>query len=192
MKYQTGNIYISRIDKDDTITYVNKNWIAFARNNNAQNITLNSVIGQKIWDFICDLETSRLYEALFTRARDTDSIVKIPFRCDSPNCRRFMELQIIPLENRSLEMRSYAIDEEYRNPVDLLDPGTLRSDASLSMCSNCKKVLVHDSQWCEVEDVIVKLDLFSKPKLPQINYGMCSGCRDKFLSLIRDIRSSTS
>ena len=86
--------FIWIIDDADKIVHVNDDWLAFARENTAPQLTASVVLDQPIWRFIQGQETSYLYQQIFSRVRAGVSPVKFPFRCDSPDCRRFMEMKL--------------------------------------------------------------------------------------------------
>jgi hypothetical protein len=61
-----------------------------------------AVIGFLLWDFICHPETKQLFHDLLKKVRETGRPVTFPYRCDSPDCRRFMELEIVRYPIRRL------------------------------------------------------------------------------------------
>ncbi len=92
--------FIWIIDAADKLVHVNDAWLAFAGENTAPQLTAASVLNQPIWRFIQGQETIYLYKQIFGRVRAGKSPVKFPFRCDSPDCRRFMEMQLSLLPGR--------------------------------------------------------------------------------------------
>ena len=86
--------YCYVLDGHDAITSVSPAWLAFARENGAQELTAQAVLGHSLWNFIQGAETVRLYQAILRRVRSNSSRVVVPFRCDSPTLRRHMRLEI--------------------------------------------------------------------------------------------------
>ena len=86
--------FIWSIDDADKIVHVNDDWLAFAQENLSPNLMAALVLDQSIWRFIQGQETIYLYKQIFGRVRAGKSPVKFPFRCDSPDCRRFMEMKL--------------------------------------------------------------------------------------------------
>ena len=84
-------IFVHRIDADNRVASVNDEWEAFARENDATQLTRQNVIGTPLREFVFGLETWHLYELIFNRVRSDSNGITIPFRCDSPHRRRFME-----------------------------------------------------------------------------------------------------
>lgn len=94
--------FIYRVDAQDRVVFANAEWFDFARENSAVSLKPEVVIGVSLWDFICSSETRHLFEILLKQVRATGKSVTLPYRCDSPDCRRFMELRIARLEGLGL------------------------------------------------------------------------------------------
>jgi hypothetical protein len=175
--------YIYRIDENDRLTEVDDSWIAFAEQNNASELTAATVRGQKLWQYISDPSTEQLYRHLIDRVRSEKRTIVVPFRCDSPDTRRFMELHLRPLARGGLEIASRIVREEARPTVALLaDQGasTLR-EPLVRMCSWCKKVRVPDG-WVEIEQAIAILGLFTDDAVPGLTHGMCEPCHESLFA----------
>ena len=169
--------FIWIINDADEIVHVNDAWLAFARENNAPQLTATVVLNQHIWRFIQGQETSYLYQQIFSQVRAGKSPVKFPFRCDSPDCRRFMEMQLSLLPGGAIEFISHLLREEWREPLDLLDNSWDRSGEFLKVCSWCKKIHMPGQGWGEIEAAIVALDLFGHRPMPRMTHTICDSCR---------------
>jgi hypothetical protein len=150
----TGSrVYIHHIDDRDVVTYVNEQWMGFAHANGAERLPLQ-VIGRSLWDFIARDETKSFYARAIEHVRRKGVALQIPFRGDSPSCRRHMEMRIEPTSAGEIEFRSFVIREDERQPVPLLDVDVPRADWEvLTICSVCRKALTGD-RWLELEDVL--------------------------------------
>lgn len=169
--------FIYKLDASDIIVSVSENWAAFAEENNWDNsLSPENVVGQKIWYFIQDRETRYLYQELFKQAREGRTFHPIPFRCDSPDKRRFMNLEIRPLTNGELEITSIIMRTEPRTTVRLLDINSPHSNQLVKVCSMCKKMETDNGKWEEIEDGIDKLGLFESEKPPRLSHGVCLSC----------------
>ena len=135
------------IDKADKIVQVNDDWLAFAQENLSPHVMAALVLDQYIWRFIQGQETTYLYKQIFDRVRAGVSPVTFPFRCDSPDCRRFMEMQLSLLPGETIQFTSHILREERRDPVDLLDASRDRSGEFLKICSWCKKINIPGRGW---------------------------------------------
>lgn len=168
---------IYMIDKLDRIISVSDNWSLFARENEAgESCHPDAILNRPLWDFIHGIEISHFYEILLKNIRAKNKTVKVPFRCDAPEKRRYLELTITPVPEESLEFTSSLIREELRDRVDMLDSGGTRSDRLITICCMCMKVALAEDRWVEVESALVSLKLFEEDPLPQISHGLCAEC----------------
>lgn len=149
----------------------------FARENGAaESCHPDRVLNRSIWDIIDGIETKHLYEIVLGKVRKTHRSIKLPFRCDAPSKRRFLELHITPAQQGFLDFASTLLREELRDTVELLETGCPRSGEFVSICSMCKNVKLSRDCWLEIEDAIAALKLFEKSELPQITHGLCQEC----------------
>jgi len=175
-----NRVFSVMLDKDDTIISVNKNWLNFARENNTAELVESSVVGKSIWQFIADLETAHLYRSIISKVREKNLSLSLPFRCDSPTCRRFMKMTISPADNTLISLDSTIIKIENREYMPLLDSDISRSKEFIRMCSTCKKIQITESEWYEVEQAVISLDLFASSNLPQITHTICPECYKEY------------
>ena len=186
----TTCVYI--IDNEDRIVSVSGNWLSFALANQAGEICHpDRIINKSIWNFIDGNETRHLYELCIAKVRSHQQTMILPFRCDAPDRRRYLELKMTPLEREQIEFASRIIREEPRENVKLLQHDVSRSDAFIKMCSMCKKVKISKNVWLEVEDAITALKLFEKKILPNITHGCCPPCYEIAMDEIRKLTGGT-
>jgi hypothetical protein len=177
-KPQNHRRFIWIIDHADKIIHVNDDWLAFAQENIAPQLTAPAVLDQPIWRFIQGQETNYLYQQIFSRVRAGVSPVKFPFRCDSPDCRRFMEMKLSLLPGGAVKFISHLVREEWRDPVDLLDASRDRSEELLKVCSWCKRIDIPGQGWGEIEAAIGALDLFDHFSMPRMTHTICDTCHE--------------
>lgn len=167
--------FMHTVDIHDLLTDVNDQWLGFAQENEAPQLTRQTIIGRSLWNFIAGLETSHIYQLLMRQVRQRQRRLVFTYRCDSPVFRRYMQMEIIPLDHQGIEFRNYLLREERRDRVRLLDPTAGRSQELLLMCSWCNRIFCDDA-WRPVEDAVNVLGLFAPPELPQITHGICPDC----------------
>ena len=170
-----------RIDRDDIIRFVSPSWDLFARRNNGGDILAAAILGRNIWDFVANVETRHIYQTIVVNMRAGQASARFPFRCDSADRRRFMQMEMKLADDNGIEFVSEILREETREPMSLLDQSTPRSGKYLSMCSWCKKIETAGA-WLEVEDAIIALDLFDTMIMPQISHTICDACITKYTS----------
>ncbi|MBI2414041.1 MAG: hypothetical protein HYV24_12630 [Deltaproteobacteria bacterium] len=178
------------IDSQDRLITANSEWDAFALENYAPELAFERIKYASLWDFIYDTETRHIYRLILEKVRNSTVSVRLPFRCDSPDRRRFMEMEMLPLEAMAVMFNTSIIREEKREPVKLLDAFTERSEQFIRMCSWCKCVILDDGSCMEVEEAVRRRELFNEPKLPRITHGACAVCSKKWFDEIGSRRSS--
>ncbi|MBE7471505.1 MAG: hypothetical protein DPW09_30645 [Anaerolineae bacterium] len=174
--------FMHTVDAYDVLTDVNDHWLRFAQENDASHLTRQVVVGRPLWDFIAGREAPHLYKLLMRQVRQSQCRLVFTYRCDSPNFRRYMQMEIVPLTHQGLEFRNYLLRTESRDQVRLLDSAIGRNQELLMMCSWCNRVH-YDSTWLSVEDAVKTLGLFALSELPQITHGICPDCALSFKNL---------
>lgn len=168
---------VYRIDPRDIITFVNPEWDRFAAENASPEAASDRILSRSLWDFIADETTRHLYRDMLKGVR-TGRRLRFPFRCDSPDCRRFLELDARHLDDGAVEFQVRTLALEPRAPQPILDGGVKRREPYLRMCGWCKKVPDGDG-WVEIEEAVAKMKLFDEGALPAVSHGICEGCDQK-------------
>ena len=169
--------YQYRVDADDKIVWVDEYWLAFAKENGASALTEARVIGRPIWDFVAGDVTLGLFRELHRRVRSSHNPVLLPFRCDSPSLKRFMQLKIVSEEAGGLFYESVLVRVEPQGFLAALDAERPRCHSFLTMCSCCKRALLEPVGWLELEDIAARLGIFDAPEVPELRYTVCPECR---------------
>ncbi len=170
-----GDLRITyEVDASDVIVRVSEQWDRFALDNAAPDVTAEAVLKRSLWDFVCDESTRHLYAHFMARARQGD-LVQVPFRCDGPSLRRFLNMSLKGLDGGGVEFRTELIRTEPRPEQPLLKRITSHDDRLIRMCSWCKRIMC-DEAWVPVEQAVVRLHLYDQEKLPAITHGMCDDC----------------
>jgi hypothetical protein len=164
------------IDAADRISAVSEPWLAFARENDAPRLTRDAVVGRPLWDFIAGEETRELYRAVLRRVRDEDVSIVLPFRCDSPDFRRWMRLVMTPREMGRVCFDGILVRKRERLHLGIIDPHAPRLPEPLPMCSCCKRVLL-ESRWLEPEDAMVRFHALGAEPYPSLRQVVCDACR---------------
>jgi hypothetical protein len=171
------------VDAAGCITFVDDGWRAFAAANGApQYADTATLYGVPLFSFMSDNTTQHVYAVLMDRVRRDRVSVRVPFRCDSPTLRRWLELEMTPREDGGITFVSRQLRAEPREavltPADAADPA--RADTLIRMCSWCKKVDAGAAGWLEVEHAVAELGLFVAPRPDIITHGICPECVQLF------------
>jgi hypothetical protein len=176
-EYTDPREFVHCIDRDGRISFVNDAWLAFAAENGWAT-TASRVLGSHLMQQIADPETRHIYQLLIDRVRGEGRQASFVYRCDSPDCRRLMEMRITQSAPDLVAFSSRVLHLDRRDSVNLLDPGfRTRSNDILTVCSWCKSVLA-DHVWIEVEQAVRRLEILTARALPQISHGICPSCSD--------------
>src|SRR3569623_894919 len=157
---------VRRIDyciaRRDHITAVNDAWRDFAIELGAAELAYDTVVGRSLWSYVTDTETLHLYQQMLRRLRTIRQSIRVPFRCDAPALRRYMELDMTVADDFCVCFMAESVRREPRAPVALLDDSHTRRDGLLRMCSWCKKVELDDKTWADVEEAVKRLRIFDQ------------------------------
>jgi hypothetical protein len=167
-------LFTYRIDAANVVCFVNPEWLEFALENEALQLVTPGVLGRPLSEFITGMETRYLYDMLVGKVRSSSRETCLPYRCDAPQMRRYMELAIRPSTGQGVEFCSHIVREEEREPVALLALTTARSDQLVTMCGWCKRIST--PAWVEVEEAMKILRPFDEDRMPQITHGICEDC----------------
>lgn len=162
-----------RLDADDRIADVDEAWLRFARENGAPQLTRGGVVGRPLRRFVEGAGLWHLWELLFSVVRESGEPITLPFRCDSPTLRRFMQMTVAPAGEGGLEL-SVRLERE--------EPGAAASPSGswVRVCSWCKRVLLPDGRWEDPGAAVTELDLVGSQQGRPLTGGVCPPCRQGF------------
>ena len=172
------------LDDQLCIASVDSGWSAFAEANEAPELVPPGPLGRPVLDYVAGATSSHLYQKLFEHVMQSGRAVEFPFRCDSPDLRRFLEMEIRPGAVGGLHLRTRVVRLEPRAPAPLLQRSTRGRGDLLRMCSWCKAVDV-GGRWCEVEQAMIALRIFEGEEIPAITHGICPRCEERMEEVLR-------
>jgi hypothetical protein len=180
-----------RIDSSDRITTVSEGWVSFAMENGGKRLLPPGILGTSLWPWIVDPTTRHVYRSLLARVRKGAGAVRFQFRCDGPDRRRLLQMQITLAASDYVDFQTTLLRKQPRAEVGLMDPATIRSDALLTICGWCMRVPV-SGKWVEIEEAVPALGLLEAFIMPQLSHGMCPACYNTMLTAIDDSDLSAS
>ncbi len=173
-----------RLNDRDEIVFVNQAWNAFASANFGEHLTAPHVLGRPLWGVIMDRTTRALYKDILARVRSGRS-VRFLLRCDSPECRRLLEMEVSRGLDDVTDFRVRTLWQKARERQPLLDTDRPHSEELLRVCGWCKKVHA-GGRWVEVEEAVSLLGLFVRPLLPDVTHGICEDCHSRIVATISE------
>ncbi len=180
---ETSSIITYRVNAQDEIYYVSSSYDEFALENDGAAFLSNNILHRPLWEFVTDATIKLLYGDMMQRVRRGHEM-RFPFRCDSPTCRRLLEMNMIRLGNRAIEFQVRTLLLEPQPMQKLWAADAPRSKKLLRVCSWCKKIDVNGA-WKELEEAVRGVHLFEGPKLPMVTHGICEPCLEKVMRLHR-------
>ena len=181
-----------RIDAADRILTVDDGWVSFAEGNDGDQLLPPGILGSLLWPWIADSTTSQLYRDLIRRVRNGRGPVRFRFRCDAPDERRLLQMQITSANGGEVQFETNLLVSQPRPPVALLDSTAARSREPLTICGWCMRIPDAFGTWLEIEMAIVRLELFEGRALPMLSHGMCPTCCDAMLTVVADPKLAAS
>jgi hypothetical protein len=188
MKAYPPTIY--RINKEDRIVFTNSAWDTFALENDAPDMTSESVVDRSLWDFICDETTRQLYSHILAIAR-MGRILRFDFHCDSPGKIRLMEMTVSSERDAGVQFRTRTLKASERPEQKILSRTVRRSDQFIQMCSWCKAIDTGNDEWRDLDESISHLEVFKHGELPKLTHGICKACykavsKERLVRKVRD------
>ena len=166
-----------------------KPWADFATTNGAPGLGSRNVVGRSMLSFIAGRELREIYRRFVESvASGSREVIGFRYRCDSPNRRRDVKLNIAPVrlggEFVAVLMHNQILDERERPPIDLFDTASVlaavKRDANLPLvvvCSVCNRVAMGEEvqrAWIEPETYYAMGGLADV----RVSHGLCPWCHD--------------
>lgn len=164
-----------QVDAQDRLVFIGGAWTAFARENGGEVLLNNPPLGQPIWHFIQGLSTQNIYYLIMKQVRETGATIRFPFRCDSPEVLRYMEMAVSPAENNGVRFHTTLTRVLERSAPYTRESQPAHQESMVQICAWCDLVLVQ-SDWLSLEDAIWMLGLFDAPEAPPISHSICPAC----------------
>ena len=163
-------------DADGHLVHVDQGWCDFALANDAAEYAVpDALYGRALLSFISEPTTQHVYSVLMNRVQNQHAVVVVPFRCDAPQLRRWLELKMTPHEGGVAFATRELRTEQREAPFPFGRAGS-RADLLLRMCSWCKDVEAQPGRWERIEDAVSHFALFREPEVPGITHGICPSC----------------
>ena len=175
MTSEIGTHYAYRLDGDDRIVFVSPEWLLFAQENDASELTADRVLGEPIWNFITGEDSRAFYASIFRNLRYRGTEIAIPFRCDSPTVVRQMSLTLRLLPREGIECDGVLLDSRPREPITILLRWVIRTTETIPICSLCRRLSV-EGEWLELREAVTRKGLNSIAPVPRLEETVCPMC----------------
>lgn len=164
------------LDRHDKIIRVCDFWDQFALENDGDNVISSRVVGKHVLDFVHGDTTRMWIETLLQLSRLRGAYLERPYRCDSPDMRRYMKLGIFPESSGILRLEHTLVStEEKKFKVQIrVAPDETVSDIR-QRCSICGRIH-SDRQWIEPEQD-THVCQGNQPVGLDVVYVVCDDCQ---------------
>jgi hypothetical protein len=143
-------------------------WDTFAKANGGEKATSDAVIGTSLLSHVAGDQVKMYVRALFQNALLSGQPITRPYRCDSPELRRDMELLITTEANGTLLVQHTLLNERpLPHRLNLMPDLSNRRYAK--RCSMCAFILL-DGIWNDPAELDASCDL-------HVYFGVCDRCR---------------
>lgn len=165
-----------RIDRKNRIVGVGGDWDRFALENEGAAATAHRVLGTSLLDHVHGEATAAVLVGVLEAVRRHARPARLPFRCDSPSLKRWMEMVFTPEPSAGV-LFSYRLlaTAPIAAPLRFSATGTPQGRL-LFRCSSCNR-LRRDGVWREPEEVSALLDAHALAMPVGVSYGVCEDCR---------------
>jgi hypothetical protein len=165
------------LDRQDRICRISGPWDDFAEANGtkagAETVSpfVQSVIGRPLHAFIRDDPTRMFLLAVLTSVRKLQRSRTVAYRCDAPDLKRFMQMDVEPLPEGGLRLTHRLLRTELLVPPFTFRPAVAADPVTGRRCSLCNRVEVHGA-WVEPDQAAAR----SLPQPHAVRYGLCPVC----------------
>lgn len=162
------------LDSKSIIQKVGEDWDEFAETNQATEIAGEAVIGRPLYSFIAG-DTTRLFvEAMLQAVRVRQEPIRQPYRCDSPNLRREMEMLLLPEPDGHVRLIHRTLNiEPFPRPYLFNTVIAETTQKHMIRCSMCNRILQF-GVWRDIHEVD---ELTDRSGVIPVVYRVCTDCR---------------
>jgi len=175
------------IDLDNVITRVNEAFCAFARENEAPDLP-DTVVGTRLEQHLHGEPVLALWHDILEAVRASGEPLELPYRCDSPEVRRYMHMRIEPSPDGGLRFYTRCEREvRFSQPIGLLDVHASREGRLVRLCAWCKAVLLPSGEWVDIEEGVSRLGLLGSALGVDLTHGVCPTCEARLLAALEEL-----
>ncbi|MFL9826132.1 hypothetical protein [Rhodoplanes sp. SY1] len=187
-----------RVDRTNRIVAVGGPWDEIALVNGGDAAIVERVLGTGLLDHVHGDPARMLVLTVLDRVRRFGAPRSVPYRCDTPGLKRWMEMTLTPAPDGTVTFEHRLLrSEPMQRPVRfaLARPGTARGPAIIR-CSSCNRVR-DASGWHEPDAVRFSAEAAGTPTgsaetgTPPgpdapilVGYGVCDACRARIERLL--------
>jgi hypothetical protein len=163
-----------RLDARDRIIEVGGEWDRFAIDNGADELVSGAIIGMSLRTFIAGDVTRMFVDALLARVRLTGRPAIIPYRCDSPGIKRYMEMSLQSIGADLVSEHRILSEQTMFSPLAFDASAAVGAGSWVKRCSMCNRLTDRSGRTAEPDEF---------PHAPgdtlRVIYHVCTDCRQR-------------
>lgn len=163
------------VDGKDLIIRLSSSWDDFALENGGKSVITTEVIGRPLFDYIAGDPSRMWMETVLKLVRITGKMVEREYRCDTPELRRFMKMQLVPEGGGVVRVDHHVLRTEPRERRVEFIPKPDSTVTITKRCSICGRISSGE-RWIEADQSDV--DALRVKKIPVV-YTVCGECWDR-------------
>jgi hypothetical protein len=164
------------LDRTNRIVDVGGCWDNFALENDAANLLEPHILGREISEFVTGNTTRIFLFTMLDSSRVLDKPLTRPYRCDSPQYRRFMEMTLEPHPQGIVKLRHRLIRvEAVEYPIKFTIAPENAPKGLIKRCSMCNQINIK-GDWLEASEA-ARQGLLTQAEQCQVIYGVCENCQ---------------
>lgn len=186
-----------RVDRTNRIVAIGGPWDEVALANGGAAVVVERVLGTGLIDHVHGDPARMLVLTVLDRVRRFGTPRSVPYRCDTPHLKRWMEMTLTPAPDGTVTFEHRLLrSESMQRPVRFAAarPGAPRRPAIIR-CSSCNRVR-DASGWHEPDAVRFSAEAVDRPPGTAVGapprpdapilvgYGVCDACRARIERLL--------
>lgn len=162
------------VDGEDAIAGYDSGFARFGEENDLGHDP-QELIGSLLWDHIADEDVVGLNRWLLQQVRRRGRGLSLFYRCDSPERRRLMRMELRPDGDEGVEIRSLpAVERRLARRRDRRS----RPRGPLKICAWCDR-FASGRRWLPLDSTPLPLGIGVDQAPPQITHAMCPTCSER-------------
>lgn len=161
------------VDADNVIVATGGLWGRFAAENGSA--SLRQGVGLDVIEATSGDPLRYLWREILDAARKAPGQLVLTYRCDAPTARRRFRMTLTSDDRARVSTTSLLVMLE-RRPDPLTRTFSAVGSITVTRCSWCNRFDAGD--WLELEDAVVRLDLFRGVQIDRVTHGICPRCAE--------------
>ena len=167
------------VDDSFRLLWIGGEWDEAALANGGSDARSNEVLSTSLLSHITDEPTRRATQAMAEAVQDTQTALRIDYRCDSPTLKRRYLMTIQPMKDHRV-LFVHDLRDVQSFPVSFA-PWKHKAGAEALKCSFCCSVSLPDLDWTPPE-------VLTEPHPDVVDFTLCPACEARITEAVAALR----